>query len=605
LIRQDFQVGAKISCFARFKTVLFVDRIWRQKVSWSGSSLPKLIRTLIESIGDASLKLALDPAKATHDVLNQAPPLVNYNLFTTDPTLAAALDREGAGWAAPRVTEFGRRVGTEEVLRWGFQANENPPVLHSHDRFGYRIDEVEFHPAWHELIRLSIQEGIASLPWSEQRRGAHVARAALMMLASQTEAGHTCPVSMTYSSVPALRKQPDLAREWERYILSARYDARFRPLSEKSGALIGMAMTEKQGGSDVRANITLAESIEGGQNRSEYLIMGHKWFCSAPMSDAFLVLAQALKGLTCFLLPRWTPDGERNRFHIQRLKSKLGNRSNASSEVEFDGAWARRIGEEGRGVVTIIEMVQHTRLDCVIGSASLMRQALVQAIHHARHRQAFGRLLIAQPLMQNVLADLCLESEAATLLMMRLARAFDARENNAAERGFARFGTAIAKYWVSKRAPAQVSEALECLGGNGFIEESILPRLYREAPLNSIWEGSGNVICLDILRAISKEPDAVATVGDEIRLARGADRRFDAFADKLEGELPGATEVEARRLAERLALALQASLLIRHSSPAVADAFCATRLSHQSGHTFGTLPADINFRAIIDRAYPA
>ncbi|HWY47405.1 MAG TPA: acyl-CoA dehydrogenase family protein, partial [Bryobacteraceae bacterium] len=368
--------------------------------------------------------------------------------------------------------------------------------------------------------------------------------------------------------------------------------------------LIGMAMTEKQGGSDVRANITLAENIEGGQSRSEYLITGHKWFCSAPMCDAFLVLAQALKGLTCFLLPRWTPDGERNRFHIQRLKEKLGNRSNASCEVEFDRAWARRIGEEGRGVATIIEMVQHTRLDCVIGSASLMRQAVVQAIHHARHRQAFGRLLIAQPLMQNVLADLCLESEAATVLMMRLARAFDARERDAAEHGFARLGTAVAKYWISKRGPAHVNEAMECLGGNGFVEESILPRLYREAPLNSIWEGSGNVICLDILRAIKKEPDAAASVGDEIRLARGADRRFDAFADRLEKELPAAaTEVEARRLAERLALALQASLLIRHSIPEVSDAFCATRLANEGGRAFGTLPVNTGFRAIIERAY--
>jgi putative acyl-CoA dehydrogenase len=530
--------------------------------------------------------------------------MVDYNLFTTDRILAAALEREGAPWARPQLEEFGRLVGTEEAIRWGFQANENPPVLRTHDRFGHRCDEVEFHPAWHNLMRLAIEHGLASLPWSESQRGAHVARAALMLLASENEAGHTCPVSMTYSSVPAIRKQSDLPREWERHILSSRYDPRFRPLNEKSGALIGMAMTEKQGGSDVRANITLAESIEGGQSRSEYLINGHKWFCSAPMCDAFLVLAQALKGLTCFLLPRWTPDGERNRFHIQRLKDKLGNRSNASSEVEFDGAWARRIGEEGRGVATIIEMVQHTRLDCVIGSASLMRQAVVQAIHHARHRQAFGRLLISQPLMQNVLADLCLESEAATVLMMRLARAFDTRERDAAEHGFARLGTAVAKYWISKRAPAQVNEALECLGGNGFVEESILPRLYREAPLNSIWEGSGNVICLDILRAMKKEPDAVASVGDEIRLARGADRRFDAYSDRLERDLPeAATEVEARRLAERLALALQASLLIRHSIPEVADAFCATRLANEGGRAFGTLPASTGFRAIIDRAY--
>ena len=551
------------------------------------------------------MKLALESTTATQEVRNQPPPLANYNLFAADRILAAALDREGAGWAKSKLQEFGKLVGTEEAIRLGFQANENPPTLHTHDRFGHRIDEVEFHPAWHELMSLSAEHGLTSLPWAEPKRGAHVARAALMLLASQNEAGHTCPISMTYSSIPALRKQPDLAREWERHILSPRYDGRFRPVAEKSGALIGMAMTEKQGGSDVRANVTLAENIEGGQSRTEYLISGHKWFCSAPMCDAFLVLAQALKGLTCFLLPRWTPDGERNRFHIQRLKDKLGNRSNASCEVEFDGAWASRIGEEGRGVATIIEMVQHTRLDCVIGSASLMRQALVQAIHHARHRQAFGRLLIGQPLMQNVLADLALESEAATVLMMRLARAFDAREGDAAERGFARLGTAVAKYWVAKRGPAQVNEALECLGGNGFVEESVLPRLYREAPLNSIWEGSGNVICLDILRAINKEPEAAASVGDEIRLARGADRRFDAFADKLEKDLPALAnnELEARRLAERLSLALQGSLLIRHSIAEVADAFCATRLGNEGGRAFGTLPPKAGFRAIIDRAY--
>src|SRR5450755_485119 len=399
-------------------------------------------------------------------------------------------------------------------------------------------------------MRLAIEHGLASLPWTESKKGAHVARAALMLLASQNEAGHTCPVSMTYAVVPTLRKHPGLAREWEPRVHSLRYDPRSRPVAEKSGALMGMAMTEKQGGSDVRANITLAEPAGGGG----YLLTGHKWFCSAPMCDAFLVLAQALGGLTCFLLPRWTPDGERNGFHIQRLKSKLGNRSNASAEVEFDQAWAERVGEEGRGVATIIGMVQHTRLDCVIGSASLMRQALVQAIHHARHRKAFGRLLMDQPLMQNVLADLALESEAATVLMMRLGRAFDARETDAGERGVARLGTAVAKYWVAKRGPAQVNEALECLGGNGFVEESILPRLYREAPLNSIWEGSGNVICLDILRAMTREPEALESVLSEIRLARGGDRRFDVFTGSLENDLTSsATELEARRLAERLA----------------------------------------------------
>jgi putative acyl-CoA dehydrogenase len=538
-------------------------------------------------------------ATRSDEVLNQPPALVDYNLFATDRVLVEALEREDAGWARPQLEAFGRLVGTEEAIRWGFQANENPPVLHTHDRFGHRIDEVEFHPAWHELMRLSIEHGLASLPWAEPKRGAHVARAALMFLASQNEAGHTCPVSMTYAVVPALRQQTELAREWEAHIHSMRYDPRYRPVGEKSGALMGMAMTERQGGSDVRANTTKAEPI--GQD--EYLITGHKWFCSAPMCDAFLVLAQAPGGLTCFLLPRWTPAGKRNQFHIQRLKAKLGNRSNASSEVEFDGAWARRVGEEGRGVRTIIEQVQHTRLDCVMGSASLMRQALVQAIHHARHRKAFGRLLIDQPLMQNVLADLCLESEAATVLMLRLARAFDARESDPAEHGFARLATAVAKAWVCKRSPAHVNEALECLGGNGYVEECILPRLYREAPLNSIWEGSGNVICLDILRAMNKEPETVSSVLNEIRLARGGDRRLDTFVEGLERDLTmAATELEARRLAERMALALQASLLIRHSSAEVADAFCAARLSNECGRGFGTLPASVDFRKIVERA---
>jgi putative acyl-CoA dehydrogenase len=532
--------------------------------------------------------------------VNQAPPLVDYNLFTNHRVLSEAVEREGAGWARPRLEEFGRLVGGEEAICWGFQANENPPLLRTHDRFGQRIDEVEFHPAWHELMRLSIEHGLANLPWSEPRCGAHVARAALMLLASENEAGHTCPVSMTYACMPALRKQADLAREWEPQILSTHYDSRCRPASGKSGALMGMAMTEKQGGSDVRANTTAAEPV----GRGEYRITGHKWFCSAPMCDAFLVLAQAPGGLTCFLLPRWTPDGERNRFHIQRLKQKLGNRSNASSEVEFDGAYARRIGEEGRGVPSIIEMVQHTRLDCVIGSASLMRQALVQAIHHARHRQAFGRALIEQPLMQNVLADLCLESEAATVLMMRLARAFDGRDSDHGEHGLARLATAVGKYWVCKRGPAQVNEALECLGGNGFVEECVMPRLYREAPLNSIWEGSGNVICLDILRAMNKEPEAVSSVLAEIRLGRGGNTHFDAFSDGLEQDLrTAATEVQARRLAESLALALQASLLIRHSIAEVANAFCASRLANGGGRAFGTLPAEVNFRAIIERAF--
>ncbi len=547
------------------------------------------------------MRLAVDPsAKHTHKVLNQAPTLANYNLFTTDRVLAEGVDRAGGAWALPLLKNFGRLTGTEEAILWGFQANQNPPLLRTHDRFGNRIDEVEFHPAWHAVMRLSLEHGLATLPWTDPRPGAHVVRAALMYLASENEAGHACPVSMTYSSIPALRKQPDLAREWEPHILRASYDPRCRPVSEKSGALIGMAMTEKQGGSDVRANTTSAEPAGGG----EYLLTGHKWFCSAPMCDAFLTLAQAPGGLTCFLLPRWTPDGERNRIYIQRLKDKLGNRSNASSELEFDGAWSRRIGEEGRGVSTIIEMVQHTRLDCVMGAAAVMRQALVQAIHHARHRSAFGNLLIHQPLMQNVLADLCLESEAATVLLLRLARAFDARESDVREHGIARLATAVAKYWISKRCPALVTEALECLGGNGYVEECILPRLYREAPLNSIWEGAGNVICLDILRAMHKEPEALESVLGEIRQARGSDARLDEFAGRIEQDVrQAATELQARRLAERLALALQASLLVQHSPSAVADAFCATRLDGAGGRCFGTLPPQVDYRAIIERAF--
>jgi putative acyl-CoA dehydrogenase len=424
-------------------------------------------------------------------------------------------------------------------------------------------------------MRLAVERRIHSLPYSDPRPGSHVARAAFAMLASENEAGHLCPISMTYSAVPVIRRDTGLANEWLPRITTPDYDSRFRPVAEKSGVLIGMAMTEKQGGSDVRANTTLADRITG----EEYSIHGHKWFCSAPMCDAFLVLAQAPGGLSCFFLPRWTDDGQPNAFHLQRLKSKLGNRSNASSEVEFHGAWAKRIGEEGRGVATIIEMVHHTRLDCMMGAASLMRAALVQAIHHARHRRAFGKLLIDQPLMRNVLSDLAIESEAATILLMRVARAFD--EN---DRAFARVAVAAGKYWLSKRAPMHVAEALECLGGNGFVEESPLPRLYREAPLNSIWEGSGNVIALDVMRAVSKEPEAFDRVLAEIHASK--DPRIRTYAASIEKDF---SEDQARRFAERIALALQASLVVRFSPPDIADAFIASRLEGEHGHVFGTL----------------
>jgi putative acyl-CoA dehydrogenase len=538
---------------------------------------------------------------STHCVTNQPPPLVDYNAFERDRELVEAMQREGAAWAHSSLMEFGRLIGSEEVIRWGSEANENPPVLQTHDRFGHRIDEVKFHPAWHELMRLSIEHKLHSLPWAEPQPGAHVARAAMVMLANENEAGHTCPVSMSYASLPAIRKQPDIAREWEPRILEPHYDHRFLPVGQKTGALVGMAMTEKQGGSDVRANTTFAESLGNG----EYLLTGHKWFCSAPMCDAFLVLAQAPGGLSCFILPRWTADGERNRFHIQRLKNKLGNRSNASSEVEFAGAWARIIGSEGRGVANIIEMVNHTRLDCALGSAGLMRQALTQALHHVRHRTAFGILLADGPAMQNVLADLSLESAAATVLVMRLARALDARGDNEHERYFARLAIAVAKYWVTKRCPAHVGEALECLGGNGYVEEGMMPRLYREAPLNSIWEGSGNINCLDVLRALRREPESMESFFAEIRLAKGGDRRLDAYVGQLEPTLTGElTEWDARRLTERLALALEGSLMVRYAPPAMVDAFCSSRLSGDWGHAFGTLPSGTNYRAILARAWP-
>jgi putative acyl-CoA dehydrogenase len=490
------------------------------------------------------------------------------------------------------------------------QANEHRPVLRSHDRNGNRIDEVEFHPAWHSLMRLGVEHGLHALPWREPRPGAHVARAALFATLAQVEAGVGCPLSMTYSVVPALRAEPEVAAEWVPRVTSLSYDPRLIPSWEKTGAVCGMAMTEKQGGSDVRANTTRAVRIGGGD---EYEITGHKWFCSAPMSDAFLVLAQSSGqtpgGLTCFLLPRFTPDGARNRFHIQRLKDKLGNRSNASSEVEFRAAWARRIGEEGRGVPAILEMVVHTRLDCVIGSAASLRQGTAQAIWHARHRRTFGGLLADHALMRNVLADLAVESEAATVSMMRLARAFDeADSGDAAALSLKRLATAVLKYWICKRAPVHAAEALECLGGNGYVEEWPLARLYREAPLNSIWEGSGNIQCLDVLRALQKAPESLSGLLWEIAQARGGDARLDIFAAALREDFarldPAEAETRARWLVERLALALQASLLVRHAPPAVADAFCATRLAGEGGRAFGTLPPGTDFGAILERAAP-
>ena len=541
---------------------------------------------------------------ATHDVFNQVPPLVDVNLFEQDATLKEGVQREGAGWAVERLRAFGNVVGSAEAIQWGFDANAETPVLHTHNRTGQRIDEVVFHPAWHHLMRASVEAGAHALSWRETRPGRHVARAATFYLASQMEGGHCCPVSMTHAVVPVLRTQPALAEVWEPLLTASLYEPGLRTPQEKRGILAGMGMTEKQGGSDVRANTTRAipagESFAG---QPVYLLTGHKWFCSAPMCDIFLVLAQAPGGLTCFLLPRVLPDGTRNRFLIQRLKDKLGNRSNASSEVEFDETWAIRVGEEGRGVRTIIEMVNYTRLDCVIGSAAGMRQATVQAVHHASHRLAFGRKLIDQPLMRNVLADLALESEAATLLALRLAGACDRAESDEHEMLLKRLGTAVGKYWVAKRCPVHAAEALECLGGNGYVEESIMPRLYREAPLNSIWEGSGNVNSLDVLRAMAKEPETVRAFFAEVSRSQRDDARLGAAVADLQRELAdlSAIEVRARYIVERMALVLQGALLVRHGHPAVADAFCASRLAGEGGRAFGTLPAGIDFAALIGR----
>ena len=558
-----------------------------------------------DAIGDTSPVASTVPRSPIEEVANQSVPLEGYDVYSQDRPLVEAVRRTGADWAEDRMRSAGRLAGGP-AIRWGFEANAHPPVLRTHDRFGHRIDEVEFHPAWHSLLGEAVERGLHSLPWTEPRPGAHAARAALFMVLAQAEAGFGCPISMTYSAVPALRAQPELAAEWEPRLTSTAYDPGLRPAADKAGALCGMAMTERQGGSDVRANVTVARPLNGGGPGEEYALTGHKWFCSAPMCDVFLVLAQADAGLSCFLLPRLLPDGTRNAMRIVRLKDKLGNRSNASSEIELHGAVARMVGEEGRGVPTIIEMVNHTRLDCVLGSAAGMRQGVVQATHHAAHRSAFGRLLLEQPLMLNVLADLCVESEAATVTAMRLAQAYDQAPGDEAETLFKRLATAVSKYWICKRGPVHAAEALECLGGNGYVEDSGLPRLYREAPLQSIWEGSGNVMCLDVLRAVVRSPGSLDALLEEIDRAAGADPRLDAFVARLRDGLADFTDAEARarRLVEAMALALQGSLLVRHGDPAVADAFCASRLAGDGGRAFGTLPAGAALEAIVARHRP-
>jgi putative acyl-CoA dehydrogenase len=549
----------------------------------------------------------------THTVFNQVPPLEGVNVFAGNLPLVEATTREGAGWVTGRATELGELIGGAPQQQWGRLANENKPILRTFDRYGHRIDEVEFHPAWHQLMQMGVEHELHSLPWTTDEASPHAARAALYMTAMQAEAGFACPITMTFAVVPALRAQPELAAEWEPLVTATSYDPRLVRATEKGSAIAGMAMTEKQGGSDVRANTTVARPLNGGGAGAEYELTGHKWFCSAPMSDIFLVLAQTEEGLSCFLLPRILPDGSRNALHIQRLKDKLGNHSNASSEIELHGAWARMVGEPGRGVPTIIEMVGHTRLDCVIGAAAGMRSGLVNALHHTAHRSAFGKHLIDQPLMRNVLADLALESEATTALAMRLARAYDeahadadAGEDSSDAQLFKRLATAVGKYWSCKRAPNHAFECLECHGGAGYVEESGMPRLYREAPLASIWEGSGNVMSLDVLRALTRSPRSLEVFLGEVELAAGADRRLDEHVGELKRQFadPATLESRARRVVESMALCLQGSLLLRHGDAAVADAFCASRLGGDGGLEYGTLPSGSDFAAIIARSQP-
>lgn len=542
-------------------------------------------------------------ASDTHTVTNQPPALQDYNLYSKDKALVECIAKSGAGWADERLEAFGQLIGREEIIKLGYLANENTPVLKTHDRFGHRIDEVEFHPAWHQLLSMSVENRLTNLPWVEPKSGAHVARAAMMYLMVQVEAGHMCPVSMTFSCVPALKKQPDVLAAIESALMSNQYDSRFIPADQKRGLLVGMSMTEKQGGSDVRANTTEAKPVNSRGPGQLYQLTGHKWFCSHPMSDAFVMLAQTEGGLSCFLVPRFSPSGERNGIRLQRLKSKLGNKSNASAEIELENALGWLINEEGRGVATIIEMVSHTRLDCALSSAGLMRQALTQALHHVQYRSAFKKRLIEHDLMRNVLCDLALESEAATVLTMRLARAYDAGQSDKREDLFRRIATAVAKYWICKRAPSHVYECLETLGGNGYVEESLMPRLYREAPVNSVWEGSGNVICLDVLRALTNEPETAVVLLDEIKQVAGQNKEIDALIAQAELLLTRKSEREARQMVEKLAVLLQAKLLIESAPSPVSDAFIESRIKGGWGRTFGTLSSDVDTHAILERAF--
>jgi len=548
------------------------------------------------------------PLGATHEVSNQATPLQDWNLYLANPALQEGLKREAGAAAAGAAHEWmaarGAELGGAQMLDWAAQANRNPPLARIFDAQGHRRDEVEFHPAYHQLMAYLKRHGASSGPWAEPGSGAHVRRAAFYMAFAEIEDGTLCPTTMTYAVVPSIARDAPLAAEWLPRIYSLEYDPRFIPAARKRGVTLGMGMTEKQGGSDVRANTTRAEPAGG----REYRIVGHKWFLSAPMCDAFLVLAHSPGGLSCFLLPRWTPDGELNELRIQRLKDKLGDRSNASSEVEFWGARAWLVGEEGRGVPTILEMGTYCRLDCALGTTGLMRASLSQALHHARHRAVFGRKLAEQPLMRNVLADLALETEAATALALRLARAFDGRDEASAL--LRRVLTPAAKFWICKRGPAVAAEAMEVLGGNGYVEDGVLPRVYRQMPLNSIWEGSGNIMCLDVLRALGRDSRCFEVLLSEISPALGQNRDFDAHVDRLKKSVSNNhdPETRARAITQSIALAMQGALLLRHAPGFVADAFCASRFAAGStygGGAFGMLPAATDFGALLGRAWPA
>lgn len=541
----------------------------------------------------------------THEVINTPPHLGDQDLWGDDAPLQEWVASQGAGGLRDRLAISGKRFGAAEVFEKADQANRFPPQLKAFDRYGMRVNQVEYHPAYHDLMALAIENEVPSFAWRNEVPGAQVGHAALTYMFNQVEGGVMCPMAMVYSVIPSLKTTPAIADEWMPRLLSTSYDPRDIPMTEKTGATIGMFMTEKQGGSDVRTNTTRAVPVGSTTGiGAEYLLTGHKFFCSAPMCDAFLTLAYSEGGLSCFLLPRWKPDGARNGLYIQRLKDKLGNRSNASAEIEFQDTYGVMVGEEGRGIRTIIEMVQGNRIYCAMSSAGLMRQALVQALHHTSHRSAFQKRLIQQPLMRNVLADLAIEVEAALALGLRIARAIDESANNEAAAALARIGTAVAKYWNCKRAPAQIFEALECLGGSGYIEESIMPRLYREAPVNSIWEGSGNLMCLDVLRAIGREPAAIPALFAELDAAKGADSRLDSAIEELRRDLDTAAEMEtrARSLTERMALTLQGALLVRYAPAEVAEAFCASRLANRWSGAYGTLPPNLDFDAIIARA---